>query len=206
MSTQIGELGVTFPDSTVQTTAAVPGGAGFGGAPNVSIYTASGVWICPPGIYKVKVTVIGGGGGGYDAVDGSDPDGGQGGCAVGIYSVVPGTSYNLVVGQGGLGFVAVYADQPSPYGPGGTSSFGSFCSATGGGPAYPPNNGGPSGHGINGTLGNAIYNPGYMGGGNAYTPTPLSWSTTNGIGAGAAGIGAGGGAGANGGVMIEWWG
>lgn len=63
MPTRIGQLGVTFPDSTLQTTAAVPGAPGFGGFTNMSVYTTTSFWVVPAGITKCKVTVVGGGGG-----------------------------------------------------------------------------------------------------------------------------------------------
>lgn len=62
MPTQIGELGVTFPDATLQTTAAVPGAPGFG-IPNMAVITSSSFWTVPAGVTRVRVTVVGGGGG-----------------------------------------------------------------------------------------------------------------------------------------------
>jgi hypothetical protein len=202
MPTQIGELGVTFPDATLQTTAAVPGGPGFGGAPNTSIYTASGFWICPPSIFKVRVTVVGGGGGS----NAEETSGGSGGCAIGVYNVTPGTTYSLTVGAGGnLGAA------------GGTSSFGSFCSATGGlgaGPSYPY-----QGQGIGGNIRNSAPGASYMAGGSQGMgpltggdmfrlggSTPITWSISAPHIAGAGGEYSTVSAGVGGAVMIEWWG
>ena len=226
MSTQIGELGVTFPDNTVQTTAAIAGGAGFGGAPNVSIYTATGFWICPPGIFKVRVTVVGGGGGAYGYGAGEAYfNGSMGGCAIGIYSVTPGTTYNLIVGTGGVRG----AGEPgggAAGGTGGTSSFASFCSATGGTGGTFVNNGTP-GVGLNGNLRNSQTSYSQGGAGNITTggaigmsilttgnperqdftgTSPESWSINSPWTAGAAGSGINWSAGVNGAVMIEWWG
>jgi hypothetical protein len=225
MPTQIGELGVTFPDSTVQTTAAIAGGAGFGGAPNASIYTATGFWICPTGIYKVRVTVVGGGGGAYGYGAGEAYiGGGPGGCAIGLFAVTPGTTYSLVVGIGG----ALGANNPGggpPGGTGGTSSFASFCSATGGigGTFETP---GRPGTGLNGNIRNSqsVQSGGQLGGipesstlGMSILTTgltervesgasPQAWSINSPWIAGAAGNGTYGSGGMNGAVMIEWWG
>jgi hypothetical protein len=123
MPTQTGELGVTFPDNTLQTTAAIAGAPGFGGFQNMVIYSSSTVWICPATTTRVRATVVGGGGG--SSPNGEDTwVGGHAGYAIGIYTVVPGTSYSVTVGLGGRG-------EPGPSS-GGTSSFSTFCSATGG--------------------------------------------------------------------------
>ena len=233
MSTQIGELGVTFPDNTLQTTAAIAGGPGFGGAPNVSIYSASGIWICPPGIYRVRATVVGGGGGGADSSDQPSSNGGTGGCAIGLYNVVPGTSYSVIVGGGGVGA----SSEETPGAGAGNSSFSSFCSATGGGGGTLGTGIPTTGVGVNGNLINSTTSLVYLSanGGGSYTviaggsinmsiltvksPTnysgsssPIFWNLNGSCMAGAAGgrgsiydgnHASGGSAGA---VMIEWWG
>lgn len=69
-------------------------------------------WICPYGVNRVKATVTGAGGGGSRATTiQSGSSGGAGGTAVGYVSVVPGTSYTVIVGTGGA---------PGNYNPGGT--------------------------------------------------------------------------------------
>ena len=63
MSTSIGSTGITFPDSTTQTTAAgasIPGVLG-------QTFTSSGTFTIPSGVTALKVTVVGGGGGGAPA-------------------------------------------------------------------------------------------------------------------------------------------
>lgn len=105
MPTQTGELGVTFPDNTLQTTAAIAGAPGFGGFRNMSVYTITSFWVVPAGVTACKVTVVGGGGGS-----------------------------SQINGAGG-----------------GTSSFGSFCSATGGVRGFNAT-GGTGGIGVGGTL------------------------------------------------------
>ena len=135
MATQIGELGVTFPDATVQTTAAIAGAPGFGGFTRMSVYTTNSFWVVPAGVTTCKVTVIAGGGSGSPFVANSVQDppsyyGGSGGASGGaaikiITGLTPGTSISVTVGAGG-----VCTDVPNL---GGTSSFGAYCSATSGG-------------------------------------------------------------------------
>lgn len=142
MPTQIGELGVTFPDATLQTTAAVPGAPGFG-IPNVSVITSSSFWTVPAGVTRVRVTVVGGGGGGPSAYDinGYNPSPGAGGAAIKIITgLSPGLSISVTVGAGGAG--GGISDPTS----GGTSAFGTHCSASGGSPS------GAGGSGSGGTI------------------------------------------------------
>jgi hypothetical protein len=68
-----------------------------------SAYTTPGTysWIAPEGVYRVSVVAVGGGGG--SAVNGSGASGGSGG-GLGWRNnieVVPGQSYDVVVGAGG---------------------------------------------------------------------------------------------------------
>lgn len=69
-------------------------------------FTASGTWTAPAGVTSVDVEVWGGGGGGGGQNRNSDGGGGGGGGAysrvVGI-AVIPGTTYTVAVGAGGLG-------------------------------------------------------------------------------------------------------
>ena len=58
MTTTVTTTGITFPDSTTQTTAAsasLPGVLG-------QVFTSSGTFTIPTGVTAVKVTVVGGGG------------------------------------------------------------------------------------------------------------------------------------------------
>ena len=103
------------------------------------LFAASGTWTAPTGVTKVRATVIGGGSGSYLG------DGGTaGGVAIGTYTVSAGTAYTITVGAGG----AANAN-------GGTSSFASFCSATGGA------SGGAAGTGSGGTFVNSAWDSGY---------------------------------------------
>jgi hypothetical protein len=92
-------------------------------AAEYALFTSSGTWVCPASVTKVKATVVGGGGG-ANTFSGR---GAQGGVAVGVYTVTPGTSYSVTVGVGGTLTIGT-----GNGGAGGTSSFASFASATGG--------------------------------------------------------------------------
>jgi len=89
-------------------------GSSFG-ASNSNTYT----FTCPSGVSSVRVRCWGAGGGGSSSS--SHAGGGGGGFAIGEFDVTAGTSYTVTVGAGGL-----------PNTTGGTSSFGSLISATGG--------------------------------------------------------------------------
>jgi len=88
-----------------------------GGFSNIQVFTSTGTFTVPSGITKVKVTVVGGGGaGGAGNSSYSGSGGGGGGAAIKIVSgLTPGGTVSVTVG-----------------GAGGTSSFGAYCSATGG--------------------------------------------------------------------------
>lgn len=110
-----------------------------GGFSNMDVFTASGSWSVPAGITKCKVTVVGGGGGG----DNDGGGGGGGGTAIKIVSgLTPGASITVTIGAGGA----------ANSGNGGTTSFGAYCSASGG--TNPTNNdrGGIGGIGSSGDL------------------------------------------------------
>ena len=95
-----------------------------GGFSNIQVFTSSGTFTVPAGITKVKVTVVGGGAGAtnYSATFGSSGGGGAGGTAIKIISgLTPGGTVSVTVGTGGAAGTG-----------GGTSSFGAYCSATGG--------------------------------------------------------------------------
>ena len=93
-TTSIGAPGVTFPDSTVQTT------AGATGVPVINVYTSPGTWTKPSTVKAIKVTITGGGAGGTTANQpGGSPTtinqgagGGAGGTAIRVYpaSSLPG--------------------------------------------------------------------------------------------------------------------
>lgn len=115
--------------------------ASVGGQFAYALYTSgSGNWTCPANVTKVLAIVIGGGAGWSGAL--SPSWGRSGGIAIGIYTVVPSTSYAYVVGSGAGGTGGTAAS-------GGSSNFSSFCSASGG-----QNGAGNTGIGSNGNLSN----------------------------------------------------
>jgi|SRR3989344_8905412 len=84
----------------------------------LQVFNSSGTW-SQAGVTQVTVEVWGGGGGPSDG--GYSYGGAGGGYAKGFYAVTPGSPYTVTVGAGGTEGVN-----------GGTSSFGSLISATGG--------------------------------------------------------------------------
>lgn len=96
------------------------------GAPNIVVFTSSGTYTKPAGLKSVIVEVVGGGGGGGGAVNsssavGNKSSGGGGYSKKRILASALGTTETVTVGAGG-----------TPDNTGGTTSFGSHCSATGG--------------------------------------------------------------------------
>lgn len=111
----------------------------------VRLFKSSGTFIVPSGIRQLRVSVLGGGAGGLAAVQGGNninwyPNfgGAGGGFACKTIDVTPGDSFAYVVGAGGAG-MRVYSGNVilTTATSGGTSSFGSVLSATGGGVAAP---------------------------------------------------------------------
>ena len=96
-----------------------------GGFSNMDVFTSPGTWTNPGTVTKVKVTVLGAGGGGgsTSTVNFTASGGGAGGLSYDIVSSpTPISPVAVTVGSGGSAGSA-----------GGTSSFGAYCSATGGG-------------------------------------------------------------------------
>jgi len=197
---------------------------GFGSG--VMNFTTNGVFSVPNGVTQIEVEVWGGGAGSFASVPGLASGGGSGGgyARKRITSLIPGQSIPVAIGAGGNAGTSAGA---AP-GPGGTSSFGSYVSATGGSLNYlantsqPQNGATPPGFGVGGDLnftGSAgqagIMNQGGMGGAAPLGGTQNSGTTGNpGIfpGGGAAGAGTGansntafdGAPGASGLVIVRW--
>lgn len=97
-------------------------GAAGGGMQSMQVFTTSGTWTKPAGITKIKVYGVGGGGGGgyYNA-------GGAGGYFEKFIDVSSVSSVTVTIGAGGT--EGAYS---TAAGNGGTTSFGAYCSATGG--------------------------------------------------------------------------
>ena len=101
--------------------------------PRAEVFTSSGTFTVPSGVTACKVTVVGGGGGGGGAyqADRAGCGGGGGGTAIEwITGLTAGDTVSVTIGAGGTGGGTTAGSQDGNSG--GTSSFGSYCSATGG--------------------------------------------------------------------------
>ncbi len=197
---------------------------GFGSG--TKSFSASDVFVVPANVNQVEVEVWGGGAGSYA----SSPGAPSGGAAAGGYArkrivgLLPGQTINVSVGTGGSGGL-VAGTTPTA---GGTSSFGSYLSATGGSLNYlasasaPQHGGTPAGVGVGGDINlmgsagaPALLNQGGLGG--AAPMGGAQNSGTTGVpgvfpGGGASGAGTGadsltrynGAAGAGGLVVVRW--
>jgi len=191
----------------------------------VQVYDSAGsyTWTVPPGVTRAWVTVIGGGGGGGNHSSTGGGGGGGGGFSQKLVDLTGVGSVEITVGSGGAGAPASTSNTNGSGG--GTSSFGAFCSATGGGGA---NNwlGGRSGTGQGGDINTGLGpggcgtyvrdgsstdgNPGEGGGPGAVASGSGSDgvggpnATLSGGGGGGGTTRGGGGNGAAGAVFIEW--
>jgi hypothetical protein len=197
---------------------------GFGSG--VQSFSNNGTFVVPPGVSQIEVELWGGGSGSFASVASSPSGGGSGGgyARKRIQGLTPGQVITITVGNGG----AAGRVSGSSAGPGGTSSFGQYVSATGGvlnylaSAASPQLGATPPGTGINGDLNltgsagqTATLNQGGLGGG-----APMGGSQNSGTtgvpgttpGGGAAGAGTGansatpydGAAGGGGIVLVRW--
>lgn len=197
---------------------------GFGSG--VQSFTSSGNFTVPAGVTQVEVELWGGGAGSYASVSGLPSGGGSGGgyARKFVTGLTPGQAIPVTVGAGGAaGTTAGYGA-----GPGGTSSFGTIVSASGGGLNYlattaaPQNGATPAGIGVDGDVnftGSAgqagIFNQGGLGGAAPMGGTQNSGTTGNtgtfpgggaaGAGTGATGTTAFNGAAGGGGLVVVRW-
>lgn len=123
------------------------GGGGGGGTPiDVQVFTSSGTWTKPAGSpVTTRPACIGGGAGGASGrrgAAGTARSGGGGGQGGGwsdrvIFSSLLGATETVTIGAGGAGGAAVASNDTNglPGTIGGNSTFGSWVSARGGGPA-----------------------------------------------------------------------
>ena len=144
-----------------------------GGFRSMQVWTSNGTWSRPSGVASIKVMVLGAGGGG----SGYCESGGAGGCSQRVIDVTNTSSVSVTVGSPGGG-----TNYSGCGGNGNSSSFGSFCSASGG---YGANcrqsraggiggngsggnlnvyGGGGNGHGSNHSYGNHTAGSSYLGG------------------------------------------
>lgn len=139
--------------------------------PTNQTFYSSGTWTCPSGVYSVNVLCIGGGGGGGRATSPSasyTDGGGGGGGGLGwknSISVSPGTTYSVVVGNGGSGSstngasggnggVSYFINTSTVRGGGGSGGYGgSYGGYGGGGGDYIGDGGGNGGSGGGGSYG-----------------------------------------------------
>lgn len=123
-------------------------------SPKKFLYAGTYNWVAPPNVTRICVEVWGAGGPGAWGTNstGSGGGGGGGGYGYQCFTVFPMTSYNIIVGAGGVSTE------------GGASSFGTLISATGGKRGTNGNGANTGSGGIGGTS-TAFYNyAGYRGG------------------------------------------
>jgi hypothetical protein len=122
--------------------------SGGGGLSSVQTFASSGTWTKPAGINLIEVELVGGGGGGSAGYADGSPGGGAGGYSRKLIDVSSITSETVTIGSGGAAGTST-----SNGSAGGTTSFGSHMSATGGsGSAYGTNAISASGSGSGGNL------------------------------------------------------
>lgn len=127
MAITLGSTGITFNDGSTQTTR-YDTEFDKGKLLSISAYTVAGsyTWSKPPGCTSVLVRTVGAGGG----ASGYCESGGAGGFAERLIDVTSVSTVAVTVGAGGAG--TAYSGTGGLGITGGTSSFGSYITATGG--------------------------------------------------------------------------
>lgn len=186
-------MSANVPDGTITSAKLAPGAVSI---PNMQVFANSGSFTVPSGINRIMVEVWGGGGGGGGStVYSTGGGGGGGGFGKDVFIVVPGTIFNVSVGNGGTGGNAGQYGQAGAAG--WASSFGSLISAQGGSGGGGGNFNHSGGVGGAGGTSSATFNSnGSQGSGGAVGNS--SSYTAGGSGGAAGGGGGGGGGGGNG--------
>jgi hypothetical protein len=172
----------------------------------VKAFTSTGTFVVPAGITTVWVTICGGGGGGGGAVGGSG-GGADAKIAQPVTGLTPGEEIAITIGAKGKGGVSGGASATA----GGTSSFGSFVSASGGGKGNNASGSGGAAGGPGGAKGNtSTAAMGANGGGSMFGAGGIGGTGAGGDAGGYGAGGAGGASASNGGdgspgfVLVEW--
>jgi hypothetical protein len=103
---------------------------GHGGFKSMQVFTSTGTYTKPTGIKTIKVIATGGGGGGYSGspTRNSGGGGGAGATCIKVIDVTSISSISVTIGAGGAGGTGDNYNNAS----GGSTSFGSHCTAGGG--------------------------------------------------------------------------
>ena len=107
-----------------------------GGLQSQQVFTANGTYTKPSGIKKIKVTLTGGGAGGGSGTSSHNPGGGGGAGGTSIEIIDVSSLSSTVAVTVGAGGTAAAAGANQTGAAGGTTSFGSYLSATGGTGGY----------------------------------------------------------------------
>lgn len=209
-STKTATNDSTFADSSADPASTdwvkgLLGSLGVGGLPNIQVFTASGDFIVPAGVTKIKVTVqAGGGGSGRNINSNASAGGGAGGTAIAFLTVVPGSILPVVVGAGGAAGTSVTGGTAA--GTGGTSSIGGV-SATGGAGSVTTSSTAAYSGGAGGLGSGGLINiRGQRGGGSVTAGTANGGTSATGLGQGGEGRASvgNGNVGQPGIVIVEW--
>jgi hypothetical protein len=105
--------------------------------PTILSFTTVGttLWTAPAGITSIEYLVVGGGGGSGGGYDTGGGGGGGGGMVLsGTMSVIPGNTYSIIVGDGGIGGISIRSPLSETDGsPGISSSFDTIIALGGSG-------------------------------------------------------------------------